>query len=214
MGTYKPLLPALALALSFSCGYSTTLNASDLSYSYAEGKFLIADSDDELEMDDALGIKGSYQIMEQVFVTAELLKGSGTAEEKINRTNREIEFDVDVDGFSLSGGYIHPIATDWDANVSLGYFKSEASGTARYNGWRYKIDIDDDGLLLSGGVRGKITPKIELSGSIDYYNGDEDSDTDFTLTGHYYILDNVSAGVSTEIDSDGTSIYAGGRFYF
>jgi hypothetical protein len=210
----KPLLPLLALALTVTGGFSTPLNASDLSYNFLEADILITDSDDDLERDSAFSTSASYRIIDQLFVFGGFSKSSASEKTYVRRVDRDVEFDIDVSGFGIGAGYIYPIKPNWDANVTLGYSKGKVDYDPDPKDFGVDLDEDIDSIDISGGVRAMYTPKIELSAFLEYSKFDDDSDTSVVMGGQYYILDNLSAGVVADIDSDGISLSARARFYF
>jgi hypothetical protein len=214
MDTNKRLFPALALTAAIFSGLSTTPHASDLSYNFVEAGYLVSSSDDEVELDDTYSIEGTYKITDQFFINSGFSSGTGTAQERIEELNDDLKMDVDVSIFYVGAGYIHPLNDNWDANLIIGYSRSEMEGDITIRGFKVDLSDDDSGLFLRGGVRGMITPQIEVSAMLDYSNDDDSSDTDISLSGHYYFTDNISAGLSTEIDSDGTMFMAEARLYF
>lgn len=197
-----------------SSSFSTTLLASDLSYNHLQAEILIADNDDEVELDNIFAIEGNYKIMDQVFITGGIATGSGTIKDKIEDLNIDLEIDADVDNYYFGAGYIHPLNDDWDANLIIGYSRTEFDGRTTARGLTIDISSEDSGIFISGGVRGKLNPKIELSALLEYSNDDDSSDTSISLSGHYYLMENVSAGLSTDFDSDSAAFFAVARVYF
>jgi hypothetical protein len=212
----KQLLPALAMALSISSVFSASLSASDLNYSYIEGEFQITSSGDDFESDDAYSISASYQFMDKVYAFGGFFKGSGTMVAPSKLENAKVKLNYDLDGYRLGAGYIHPINTNWDANFTVGFEKTDYDRDGETELFIYKDSVKDDGMFVGAGVRGMLNPEVELSASLVYASADEVVDTSvkLDLSGQYYFMENVSAGLSATIDSNNTSIFAQGRFYF
>jgi hypothetical protein len=193
MDIRKSVIPVLALVSAASVGFSSSLSAAGLDYTYAEARYIL---DGEIEEIDYDGFKlgGSFQVTNDIFAFGSYTDG---------------EFD-DVDGdftlFQIGAGYIYPIKPNWDANFSLAYakFEGEAKG--------YEDD-DESGYAISGGVRGMFKPEIELRASVNHGKLEE-SDTWLSLGGDYYFTPEISAGVEFDLGGDTDAFSIGAKYYF
>ena len=164
--------------------------ASDLSYTYAELRFVnteIGNADG-----DGLRLNGSFELNQNW-----LLVGGFTA----------LDFDGDVDTSTLEAGvgYVHPYNEGWDI---VGYGKLVRTEVDTPFG-----DGDDTGFSLGGGVRGSVTPQFEARASINYFDV-ADSDTFFEIGGDYYFTEQVSAGLTLDFGGDADTLTFGVRWFF
>jgi hypothetical protein len=193
MDIRKPVIPALVLASAFSLGFSSTLSAADLDYTYFEGRYILDGEVEDVDDYDGFALAGSYQLTNDIFVFGQYFDGEFD------------DIDGDLSSYLFGAGYIYPLNESWDANFSFGYGKYEIDTR--------RGDVDDNGFVLTGGVRGMFKPKIELRADLNYSKFDE-SDTYLTLGGDYYFMPNVSAGIAFNIGGDSDSFSIGGRYYF
>ena len=192
MDLRKSIIPSFTLAAVFSCGFSTTLHAGDIDYTYAEARYLL-DAEVEDEDGDGFRLGGSFRITPDIY-----LFGSYDDVEMD-------DFNADVTLLKFGAGYIYPINPTWDANFSLAYANAEVDFPGG--------DEDEDGFELSAGVRGKVNPQIEVRGEFNYLDLDED-DTYLTVGGDYYFTPNVSAGLELDLGGDYETLSIGARYYF
>ncbi len=192
MDTRKAFISALTLTAALSTGFSSSLLAGDLDYTYAEARYLLDAEIDDLD-GDGFRFGGSFRLTKDIY-----LFGSYD-DVDLDDT------DVDVSLLRFGAGYIYPINPTWDANFSLAYANAEADG----NG----VNEDEDGFELSAGVRGKVQPEIEVRGELNYLDLDED-DTYITIGGDYYFTPNVSAGLELDLGGDYETMSIGARYYF
>ena len=179
---FATLLAAVALSPVY---------ASDVEYSYVEGRFLI-DAEIENVDGDGFHVGGSYLVRNDIYLLGSF---------------ETVDFDnnVDADIIELGAGYIYPLNTQWDSNYELSYVDTDLSGPG---GSR-----DDTGFSLSAGVRGMVTPEFEARAKLVYIDVD-DSDTFITLAGDYFIKPNLSAGVEVDLAGDYETLSLGVRYYF
>ena len=173
------------------------LQASDVEYSYLEGRFILdAEIDDGPDDGDGFHIGGSALVTNNVF-----LYGSF-------ETVEFDDFDAELDLIEFGAGYIYPINTQWDANFELGLVNADASAFGQSD--------DDTGFSLAAGARGMVTPQIEARGKLVYVDNDllDDSDTFITLAGDYFFQPNFSAGVEIDLAAEYETLSLGLRYYF
>jgi hypothetical protein len=160
----------------------------DLSYSYAELRFVDADDNDG----DGLRLNGSFALDDNWLVVGGLT---------------EIDYDRGVDATTLEvgAGYVWHYREEFDLVGTLRYVDLEVDlpgGSA-----------DDTGFALAAGARGWLAPQFEWRGFVHHVNLD-DSDTFLELAGDYYLTEEISVGLSLEFAGDNDIVTIGGRWFF
>lgn len=160
----------------------------DLSYSYAELRFVDVDTNggDGLQLGGSLDLNGPW-----------ILLGSIT----------DLDFDNNVDAtiLQVGGGYVWQYNQTFDLIASLQLVRTDVDALGG--------SADDTGLALSGGFRGLLAPQFEIRGSVNHVNLD-DSDTFLEIAGDYYFTDQVAAGLSVELAGDDDVFTVGARWFF
>lgn len=171
-------------------GASLPAAASDLSYNYAELRFV--DTEIGSQDGDGLRIAGSFELAQNW-----LIVGGYTA----------LDFDNNVDTgvLEIGGGYVHRYSPKLDI---VGYAKLVRTDIDFPGG-----DDNDTGIALAGGVRGRISPQFEARATINYFNVDE-TDTFFEVGGDFYITNQFAAGATLEFGGDADSLTVGVRWFF
>jgi len=188
LGTVIAALAILA-ATSFSA-----LQASDVKYTYVEGRFILDAELDDTDVDgDGFNFGGSYRFTNEIYAfgSIELV---------------DLDRDVDLKFLEAGVGYIYPINTQWDSNFTFSLLQAEAEFP---NGQ----DEDDTGFAISAGARGMITPKIETRGKLTYADADG-SDTFITIAGDYFVLPNLAVGAEADLAADYETLSIGVRYFF
>lgn len=170
--------------------FAVSANASDLSYNYAELRFV----DTEINSVDGDGFRlnGSFELTGNWL----LVGGYST-----------LDFDsADLSSLEIGGGYVHRYNQQMDF---VGYAKLV----------RAEVDVngggsdDDTGIALAGGVRGTFAPQFEGRALLNYVNVDE-TDTYFEVGADYYFNEQFSAGATLEFGGDADSLTIGVRWFF
>jgi long-subunit fatty acid transport protein len=194
MDIRKSAISTLALTSIVLGGFSSSLLAEGISYTYAEARYILDGEIDDFDDYDGFKIGGSFQITNEIFAIASYTTA---------------DFD-DVDGdfttLSIGGGYIYPINPNWDTNFSLSYVKYESEA-------RGYEDYDENGYMIGGGVRGLIKPQIELRASL-FHGKLEDSSTWITIGGDYYFTPQISAGAEFDLGGDDEEFSIGAKYHF
>jgi hypothetical protein len=190
----KPVITNLLLTSALLVGYSSSLFATELDYTYIEGRYILDGEIEDVDDYDGFSFAGSLQITDDIFAFASYAD------------NEFDDLDGDFNSFAIGAGYIYPIKPNWDANFSLAYVKAEAE----VRGFE---DQDDSGYAISGGVRGLFKPEIELRANLNHGKVDE-SDTWITVGGDYYFTPDISAGINFNIGGDNDQFSIGARYYF
>ena len=170
--------------------------ADGLNYNFIEAGYVEFDLDDDIvDVDgDGLGIGGSFEVGESMFVTA----GYSTA---------DFDFGIDLDQLSVGLGIHTPIADDIDLVGTISYVSVEASVPG--------VSADDDGFEATVGIRAMVSEAIELAGGVSYIDlSDSGDDTSFGGSAWYYFSDQFAIGIQAEFGDDVTAYGIGGRLYF
>jgi hypothetical protein len=182
-------------------GVTSHLIAAELKYTYAEAKYVV--STDAAIADDSsgFGFKGSYQIDDTLFATAEF----SSVEED----------DFETQGMYGGLGYIHPISQNWNGEFifSFGKIDMDYPKNARLDGRALKDD-DDTGYILKTGARALLTPQLEFRTHVCYQSFFDTDWTSLELSTDYRIKSNVSASLGFGLDEEGGSFTIGGKVYF
>ncbi|MDJ0760563.1 MAG: outer membrane beta-barrel protein [Woeseiaceae bacterium] len=186
----KLLMVAAVLALPMTATAQSVQkeNAGDLSYNFAEIRFVDVDESDG----DGLRFAGSFEINDEWILVGGL-------------TLLDFDFDIDSTTLEIGGGYVWNYSDDFDLVSTLRYVRVDFDTPLG--------DFDDSGFALSSGIRGFIAPQFEIRGSANYINVD-DSDTFIELAGDYYFTDQISAGISLQLAGDADVFSIGARWYF
>ena len=174
--------------------------ASDLSYSYAEGGFGIVDVDAISEEGDGFFLGGSLG-----FGTNWL----GFVEYSM------AEFDVsgstaDVDEIQLGFGGHFAMNESLDFVGRLAYVDQTVDVSTPFG----NASADENGYMLSAGLRGMAFGRLDLMGAIEYVDVGESDDTGLALRGLYQFTDMFSLGARVGTSDDSTEYGVFGRFTF
>jgi len=182
------LLAALSIQTTAVAQTSQQPLRSDLSYSFAELRFVDVDTSGG----DGFRLAGSYELDGQW-----ILVGALTA----------LDFNNNVDStlLEVGGGYVWNYSDDFDLVSTLRLVRAEVDTPGG--------DADDSGFAFSAGARGLLAPQFEVRGSVNHINLDN-SDTYLQLAGDYYFTDQISAGVSLDFAGDTDSFGLGVRWFF
>ena len=177
---------------------SATAMAEGPSYSYIQANYQETEYDFGGGADadgDGFGVSGSFAIDESWFVFG------GFA-------SSELESVIDLDQYSVGGGWHSAINENTDWFATLSYINLEISagnfGSA-----------SDSGFGASVGVRSNLKPNFELYGSLGYSDLGDGGDGTAVGAGFWYtVTGNLALGLGLAVSSDVTSYGAGLRLYF
>jgi len=184
--------------LAVCMGFTTGAMADGLSYSYVEATYNEVDIDlgSGLNADgDGYSVSGSVGIADNWFVFA-------------GYSSFDFESVVDLDQWSVGGGYHSAISTttDWFATLSYIDASVDAGGLLR---------ADDSGYGVSLGVRSMVNPSLELYGSLGYADLGGGADGTQVNAGLWYTVSgNLALGLGASFDDDVTEYGIGLRLYF
>ncbi len=177
---------------------SATAMAEGPSYSYIQANYQETKIDFGGAGDadgDGYGVSASFEIDESWFVFGSY--GSS-----------ELESVIDLDQFSVGGGWHSAINENTDWFAALSYISLDVS--ARGLG-----SASESGFGASVGLRSNLKPNFELYGSLGYSDlGDGADGTEVGAGFWYTVTGNLALGLGVAAGSDVTSYGAGIRLYF
>jgi hypothetical protein len=177
--------------LAFSLA-TKSMADNQIQYNYGEFRF-VADADiDDTDVDgDGFAFSGSFRLDELFYFIADY---------------EDLDFDRGVDStvIQAGAGIIMPYQK---VNIiaELAIVDADVDGPAGGN--------SDTGFRLTGGVRGYVMPKLELRGTLNYVDV-EDDDTFVTLAADYFITDSFSVNLSKDLSAELDRLSIGVRYYF
>lgn len=184
----KLFMCAVFLAPQVATAQSNVTNPVDVSYSYADLRFVNVDRNGG----DGFRVSGSWEADPNW-----LLVGSITALDYNNN--------VDTTLLEIGGGYVWHYTDQFDLLSTLRLVRSEVDTPGS--------NTDDSGFALSAGTRGLLAPQFEIRAFVNHINLDN-SDTYLELAGDYYLTEQFSAGISLEFAGDNDAFTIGARWYF
>ncbi len=187
----KRLMAGIGLVLA-----STLVWAQEPSYSYIQASYVHIELDNDFGDVDGNGFAagGSIPINDQWHVFA-------------GYSSSDFDFSIDLDEFSIGGGWHTPISDNTDFVAEVAYVSADASA----NGF----SVDDDGLGLSVGIRSMVQEDLELFAAISHVELDSAGDGTSIGGGAWYTVSgNLAVGLSASFDDDATGIGLGIRLYF
>ena len=182
------LLAALSIQTTAAAQTSQQPLRSDLSYSFAELRFIDVDTSGG----DGFRLAGSYELDGQWILVGAL-------------TALDFNNNVDLTLLEVGGGYVWNYSDDFDLVSTLRLVRADVDTPGG--------DADDSGFAFSAGARGLLAPQFEIRGSVNHINLDN-SDTYLQLAGDYHFTDQISAGVSLDFAGDADSLSLGVRWFF
>ena len=170
-------------------------HADSLNYNFWQLAYVAADVDGVSPKVDGWGVGGSYEVTDEIFLTASYIDLNATVD----------GFDVDEQDMALSLGYAYPVAANTDVIGRVGYVRAE-------------IDIDglgdasDDGYSVGVGVRNRPLDSIELEANVQYVDLQDAGDsTSFGIGAYWYFTPQVAFAVSGAFGDDVDSYTIGIR---
>ena len=172
--------------------------AADINYNFVQAGYQQVDIDGASEDADGFALSGSFEVGENVFVSA----GYGRLEWD------DFGFDTEVDTISVGVGYHVPVSDTMDFYGSLSAIQVDASIAGLGSG-------DDNGFGATIGLRSMVGDNVELTGSIGYADvGDFGDDTTVGVGALYNFTENFSVGLFLEFADDATGYGGGIRLYW
>ena len=182
------MLTLLAGLLLQGIAIAQTTQQVDLSYSYAELRFVDVDT----RGGDGVRLNGSFDLENNWLIVGGL-------------TSLDFNNNVDSTTVELGAGYVWNYSNDFDLLSTLRFVQTDTDTPGG--------NFDDRGFAFSAGARGLLTPQFEIRGSVNHINLDN-SDTYLELAGDYYFTEQFSAGLSLEFAGDTDAFTIGARWSF
>ena len=166
-------------------------HADGFDYSFVEGGYAQLDVDGVSGNLDGFFLRGSVEITERLFVSADYLDTSGSG--------------ADTQLYSIGLGGSFPLSNALDLTGRVAYVGTEVDASG-FGG-------DDDGFSVGAGLRGRLGEGFELEGKVTYYDfSDSGDDTSFGLAARYFFTDQLAVGAEYE-DFDDASLWGLGIRY-
>jgi len=173
--------------------------ASDLSYTYAEGGFARVDID-SIDEGDGYFVGGSLGIGTNWLGFIEY----GTAEFDVGGAQ------ADVDELQLGFGGHFPMSEGVDFIGRLAYVDQSVDVSTPFGSG----SADENGYMLSAGLRGRALERLDLMGAIEYVDVGDGDDTGLALRGLYEFTNMFSLGARMGYSDDATEYGLFARFTF
>lgn len=170
------------IVLALAAAFSTSADASDLSYTYLEGGYVNVDGDA-----DGIGLRGSLNFGDSNFYGF-----AGYSQVEIDNTS------IDIDVTNVGVGYHHALSTRAHLLSELSYVNADAG------------IVDADGYRASVGVRGAFSDTVEGVLKANYTDGN-DLDGDFSGTAGLLVKFSPTWGAFGDVEfGDGGETYTVG----
>ncbi len=195
------LLPLLALAdpssmvpETYSAPTYPTLalaparDVPEMEYTYIELNYIWTDNEEVDETLDGGELTGSLELPLNFFAQLTVSRQSD---------------DADLDTYRIGAGYHLPIGSRLDAFGIVSYAHAEVDGSSN--------DFDDSGTAGELGLRFLLRPKLELNGSAEWVDVEED-DFGIGVGARFYLIDRFSLGGRVESLDDDLTFAVGARF--
>lgn len=150
------------------------------------------------------GVSGSKLIGEDFFVTASYASSS----DDIDVFGTKV--DVDFNTLSAGLGYRYAISNNSDVFGVVSYEDVELDASAQ----GVSDSASDNGYGLTAGIRSMVSDKIELTGSIQYIDIADESETAFSVSGLYNFTEQFSAGLGYTKADDVDTISVSATYFF
>ena len=186
-------------ALAASAAFVPFLaQAEGLSWSYVDAAYINTDIESFDEDVDGFALRGSYEIVDNVFVFA------GYADQGTSVAG----LDIDLQSYNLGLGYAWPLGKALDLYGKVGYVSAEADVDGLG-------DADDDGYSLAVGLRGRAIEQLELEGAVSYVDlSDSGDDTTLDLGARWYFTPQFAVGLESSFGDDANTYGLGVRWNF
>lgn len=166
---------------------TSTCHANNFSYNFAEiGYSTINDFD----IDGGVTLSASYDINYNVNLFGDLFFSTSS--------DSNVSDDIDVNIYNIGIGYHTAISDKTDVLGEIGLFNSSSDAKVG----TVSIEQDSSGYTLAGGLRHKLLDKVEVNARFDHRNGDNMTDTSYTIGSRYYFSPTLSAGIDFNTGSD------------
>jgi opacity protein-like surface antigen len=180
--------------------------AEGLSYTFLEAGYLNTDIDEFDETVGGWGLKGSFEITDNIFAFANYADQSAEIGRGLG--------DIDLQGWDLGVGYAYPIAKQTDIYGTIGYVSVDAD-LPEWTEEFIDSDPEDNGYSLGLGIRTRFAERFEVEGTAQYANlSDFGDEFQFDFQGRWYITDMFALGVGYIAGDETSTFYGGVRMEF
>lgn len=178
------------LALVAALGVASAAFATDLSYDYAELRWV--DTEVENVDGDGFQLSGSYEVADQWLIVADL-------------NAIDFDFNVDITTFAVGAGYV----VRYDEKFDLVGYAKLIRANADFTGG----DDDENGYSISVGTRAQPIENVELRAFLNHVDV-FDRDTFIEIGGDYYFDPRFSVGATLQFAGDADTLTLGVRWFF
>ena len=175
--------------------------AEGLSYTYVEAGFANTDVDEANETVGGWGLKGSFEITENIFVQGRY------SDQKTDTSLGDVKFQP----WDIAVGYAWPIADLTDIYGTVGYTSVDLDVPSAAG----ITNTSDDGYTLGAGIRTRFAERFELEGTARYQNlSDYGDEFDFGVFGRWYVTDMFALAVGYNAGDETSTFWGGVRLEF
>ena len=188
------IIAAMSACIS-NVAIADTFNYSSLNIGYESFSQEIDGISEDLD-GNGLSLGVSFGINDNVALIFEYTSGSAD----ISSSGVTVDMDINA---TLIGAYYHtPINKKTDVILGAGLLQGTVDVSA--NGSSVGSE-DVDGHLIRAGIRSMVSDKFELNIFLDQSYIEDDSDSDITLGGAFYLQEDLSLNATFTNESDGSS---------
>lgn len=197
----RRMLQAAALAaLGLGAGGAS---AAELSYEYADLRYISADADPDVSV-SAFNLAGSILVEPTVF-----LSGSYAIADTDDFRVQGVEGSVKSSSLSLGGGLRKVFEPGLDGTLGLSVVRAESEGEGGFAG-----STSDTGYALEAGLRGWFTAKAEWGAALNYLSIFDDGSTSLNAQWLYHATPRFALALGAGASDETTQFNLGARFGF
>jgi hypothetical protein len=173
------------------------LAAESPDWNFVEGSIERLDIDDTDEITPlGFGLKGSYLLTDNIFIDGQYSF----------LTDDVDGVDFDLTNLDLNIGYRFGLTRTTDIYGSIGRRSIDVEVD--------NFDADDDGTVYKVGTRARLTNDIEVDASFAHERFGDFSDNRLSLSGHYYLNEQLALGAGVSSNDDGEQLSLSVRYSF
>jgi hypothetical protein len=196
----RPILGLVAATLA--CCPLLAADAEGIDYTYVDLGYVTTDLDSAGKDLDGFLLRGSLEVADDWFLYARYIDESVSSR----------GVDLDLQQYSIGGGYAWSFAGNMDLYGKLGYTKAEVDVENFGFG---DGDLDEDGYELGFGIRARPVELLELEGAIHYVDfSDSGDDTSLGVAARWFVTDAIALGVEGEFADDADTLGVVFRWQF
>ncbi|MDT0584343.1 porin family protein, partial [Brumicola blandensis] len=194
---YMKTTLASLLLITATISSPAVLAAESPDWNFVEGSLEKFDIDDTDELAPfGFGLKGSYLLTDNIFIDG-----------KYRFLTDDVDgSDFDITNFDINIGYRYGITRTTDIYGSIG----RRSINVEVN----DFEADDDGTVYKVGTRARLSDEIEVDASLAHERFGDFSDNTLSLSGHYYLNEQLALGAGVSTNDDGEQLSVSVRYSF